>query len=225
MIVNYVDLVLILLTALIIFVSTRRGILISLVSMLRVFLGVPLAFFVSGKYNELIYDSFVRTAVITALQNKMKEKSGLEELLSNIRDTAESLPEIISQNLDLFALSRLSVKNAAEYIEHNVARPIGLLAVEITLFLAVFIVIMIVTGIIIHLLKIRNKKDKTPLRKTDMLFGGIFGALKSAVIVIALSALSAMLLDIVPKDYAANDFVTQLEGSRIIGFVNQFIKL
>lgn len=193
--------------------------------MLRVFLGVPLAFFVSGKYNELIYDSFVRTAVITALQNKMKEKGGFEELLSGIKDTAESLPEIISQNLDLSALSRLSAKNAAEYIEHNIARPIGLLAVEITLFLAVFIVIMIVTGIIIHLLKIRNKKDKTPLRKTDMLFGGIFGALKSAVIVIALSALSAMLLDIVPKDYAVNDFVTQLEGSRIIGFVNQFIKL
>lgn len=223
MIINYVDLVLMVLTVLIIFVSTRRGILISLVSMLRVFLGVPFAFFVSGKYNELVYDSFIKSAVIRALQDKMSEKGGFDELLTSVKSTADSLPEIISQNLDLSALSSLSIKSAAEYIEQNIVRPIALLAVEIALFLALFIIIMIVTGIIIHLLEIRNKKDKTPLRKTDMILGGIFGALKSAVVVVALGTASAMLLDIVPKEYSANAFIVQLSGSRIISFINQFI--
>lgn len=225
MIINYVDLILILLSALIIFVSTRRGILISLISMLRVFLGVPASLFVSGKYNELIYDSYIRDKVINSLQEKMSEKGGLESLISGLKETAGSLPEIVSKNLDLSVINQLGTKKAAEYIEHNVARPIGLLAVEIALFLTVFIVIMIVSGIIIHLLELRNKKDKTSLRKTDMIFGGVFGVLKSVVVIIALSAVSAMVLGIIPKDYGANEFVSQLQGSKIIGFVSRFVSL
>ena len=224
MIINYIDLVLIIICALTIFISTRRGILISLISMLRVFVGAPFALHVSGKYNELVYDNFIKQAVIDSIKDKMSEKGGLDELLSRINETVSS----IAQNIDLSAVSKLNSNKAAEYIEQNIFRPIALVAVQIALFLVIFIVILIVTGLIIHLLKLRNKKDgkdKPPLRRTDMLLGGAFGLLKSAVIVAAISAVSALIIDIVPKDYAANAFINQLQGSRIIAFVSQFVKI
>ncbi|MGN0532788.1 MAG: CvpA family protein [Eubacterium sp.] len=227
MTVNYVDIALIAVSALIIFVSSRRGILIALVSMTRVFVGVPLSFYVSSNYCEPLYYNYIQKLVLEKTQQKIADRGTVTAFAEGVKDTVNSLPSFITKEFDFTALEKLNAKSASEYLELNIIRSVAVTAVEILLFLAVFVAFLVVTGLIISIIKHRNrrqdKKEKAPLRKTDKLLGGLFGLVKAAVLVFALCTVAAMAADILPQN---NETVSQLIGqineSKIIIAVNEF---
>lgn len=227
MTVNYIDIALIAVSALIIFVSSRRGILIALVSMTRVFVGVPLSFYVSSNYCEPLYYNYLQKLILEKTQQKIAQQGTVTAFMESVKDTVNSLPSFLTKEFDFTALEKLNAKSASEYLELNIIRPAAVTAVEILLFLAVFVAFLVVTGLIISIIKHRNrrqdKKEKAPLRKTDKLLGGLFGLVKAAVLVFALCTVAAMAADILPQN---NETVSQLIGqineSKIIIAVNEF---
>lgn len=223
MTVNYVDIVIVAVSLIMILVSARRGILIALVGMTRVLVGVPISFYVSENYHEMIYNNYVKDAVMKKIEEEIARQGTVSLFISSIQETLDTLPAFFTKNFDTAPLENLSVKRTAEYFELNLVRPIAESVIEIALFLAVFIVFLIITGIIIQILKIRNKHDDTPLRKTDIILGAVFGLFKTAMLVFAVCTLAGMATDVLPKEYiASNEFVNQLETSKIISVVNEF---
>lgn len=227
MTVNYIDIALIAVSALIIFVSSRRGILIALVSMTRVFVGVPLSFYISSNYCEPLYYNYLQKLILEKTQQKIARQGTVTAFIESVKDTVNSLPSFLTKEFDFTVLEKLNAKSASEYLELNIIRPAAITAVEILLFLAVFVAFIVVTGLIISVIKHRNrrqdKKEKAPLRKTDKLLGGLFGLVKAAMLVFALCTIAAMAADILPQN---NETVSQLMGqineSKIIIAVNEF---
>ncbi|MCM1285540.1 MAG: CvpA family protein [Acetobacter sp.] len=223
MTVNYVDIAILALSLIMILISARKGILIALTGMTRVLVGVPVSFYVSDNYNKMIYNDYVKDTVIKKLEEEIARQGTVSSFISSIQETVDTLPAFLTKNFNTAPLESLSVKRTAEYFEVNLVRPIAEITIEIVLFLAVFIIFLIITGIIIQILKIRNRHDDTPLRKADIILGAVFGLLKAAVLVFAVCTLAGMAADVLPKEYiASNSFVNQLETSKIISTVNEF---
>lgn len=223
MTVNWIDISIIALSLIMILVSARRGILIALVGMTRVLVGVPISFYVSENYHEMIYNDYVKAVVMKEIEEEISRQGTVSSFISSIQETLDTLPAFLTKNFDTAPLENLSVKRTAEYFELNLVRPIAEIAIEIVLFLTVFIVFLILTGIIIQILKIRNRHDDTPLRKTDIFLGAVFGVIKTAVLIFAVCTLAGMAADALPKEYIdSNTFVNQLETSKIISAVNEF---
>lgn len=214
---NIVDIVLLVLTALIIFVGFRKGFAASLVSMLSYVIGIPTSLLVSRTYSSVVYDEYVKQLLIDSFTKKLNEQGSVEEMTNNINNIFSSLPDFLTKDVDLSMLNSLSNDSVAAYFEEHVAGPIAHIVIEAVIFLVVFALIGVVCGIINAILKKLNKKKNIPFSRTNRFLGAVFGLIKAAVVVVVLSSIASLAVENTSKP---NDFISALDSSVIIDFVN-----
>lgn len=196
---NYVDVIIVGILLLTFFVGYAKGILITLVNLIRYSVGLFLCMFVANGYYEMFYNSFVKERIVNKLSTQVVTSANIDEILANLNTTVNSLPSFVKKGIDISSLSFSSGDDIASIIAENVFQPIALIIVKALLFVLTFVVFFGLTGLIIHVIRKHNNKKrsesrhKIKLKTIDRIFGGLFGFVKGALIVfIFVSAVGAI---------------------------------
>ena len=196
---NYVDVIIVGILLLTFFVGYAKGILITLVNLIRYSVGLFLCMFVANGYYEMFYNSFVKERIVNKLSTQVVTSANIDEILANLNTTVNSLPFFVKKGIDISSLSFSSGDDIASIIAENVFQPIALIIVKALLFVLTFVVFFGLTGLIIHAIRKHNNKKrnesrhKSKLKTIVRIFGGLFGFVKGALIVfIFVSAVGAI---------------------------------
>lgn len=218
---NYLDIAIVFVFIISIFTGYARGFLNTVVNLARYSVGMFLCFYLSSNLTPIVYDSFIKDRVLTSINEKI-DAVGVEEFTAGITDSLQNLPDFFTSTLDLSVLSTSS-ENIANIILINVLEPLILTALKIALYLLVFILFFVSTGLIVYLFtKSSKRRDKkrghmTKLKKSDKIVGAIIGAVNSLVIVLALDAV----LNFFSDAGFTNEFLfTQFNESIIVELLN-----
>lgn len=214
---NYIDLVIIIITALMVVIGALRGLVVSLLSMLRFSISVPLSFFVSETYCHQVYDSLVKESAYNAVSERLSQSQSVNGIISGVEEFTNSLPSIFSQGIETGAFKTLSIDEISKTVTDTVVEPVALIVIKILLFVITFIVFYIIASILISVFKKMQKKDKAPLKRTNAFLGGVFGLLKAFVFIFTISTIIGYICDIIPQ---GNLFVKQAENSFLLEFIN-----
>lgn len=217
---NILDLVLILIIAATIAIGYSRGFIISLLSLLRCAVGLPIAFFAADKYNMKIYTEFVREVAIDKIEQGLQASVDADGFVSSVRQAVDELPFGISGIIDLSFLDNVSQANLTESIVDNIVEPVALVIIKIVIFILTVSVFYAVTFIIARLFRKLDKVRNMPLKKTNKFLGAVFGAVKAAAVIAVLSAVLVFVRDFIFAS-SQNEFVNMVNSSAIIEFVNK----
>lgn len=212
---NYIDLAFIVITAVMIVAGACRGLIVSLLSMLRIIVGAPLAFIVSDLYYSQIYNNLVKDIVYNNVLEELSQAQSIENIMADVKEFTQLFPNLFSGNIDLTAA--LSLEELSRAITDSVIEPIALVAVKIILFAAVFVAFYVITGIIILVVKRLRKKEHAPLKKTDFILGGAFGLVKAAVFAFTAATIIGFVAEIIPT---GNSFIKLADSSVALEFIN-----
>lgn len=214
---NIVDIVLLALVLLIILQSYFKGFLISVVSLVRFLVGIPLCYAGAKNFAEPVYNAVAKNAIASSVSESV-QNSGLDSVIKTVKEGVAALPESLRGIVDTSFLNSAGSETAANQIMENIVDPIALVVCKIILFVLFIIVFFILTGIIISIIKSADKKIE-PLKKADRSLGAVLGALKAIVILFAVSAAAGF----ITKNFAGSGgFVNELSSSIVIGFLNKF---
>lgn len=217
---NIADLVFAVLTALLVFVGYKKGLIVSLLELVKTIVGIPVSYFVSNKYSEPFYEAFVRERMREKIAQQISEKTNIDELAASIKQSLA----LFGGKFDASSLDKFSGAKLVDYLEAQVFAPVAIGVIQVILFLLTFAVFGLVLSIVIALFKHSSKKDdddkRSTLKTSNRLLGGVFGLIKAAVIVFAVSTACAYLFKFMPKTDSA--FLQTLKDSRVIEFINKY---
>lgn len=220
--INYIDISIIVLFLIFSFVGYKRGILISVLSLARYIVGLPLCYGISDKYSQSVYTAFVEPRAVDYINKKIASANSLDEFTSGIKKAIGSLPNGLKGSLDLSKLD-FTTKNLAEGIVKNAFEPALISATRAIIFLIVFILFFGATAILVSIIssaktKSRVKNGKTVLSRLDCGFGLLLGVFKYAIIVLVVASVLryAVTLDV----SKTGEFFTQVADSKILSFIN-----
>ncbi len=217
---NILDLILIFIIAATVAASYSRGFVLSLVSLVRYAVGMPVAFFVADRYNMVIYSRFVRDEAVSRVSQAIQSSADINGFASSVREAVDSLPFGMSGIVDLSFLDNISSANITEGVVNNIVEPVACVIIKIALFILTMVAFSLLAWIISRLIKGLEKIKNIPFKKTNKLLGAVFGAVKA---VLVLAVLCAVLVFV--KDYifasSQNEFVNQVNSSTIVEFVNK----
>lgn len=214
---NYIDLAFIVIAALMIIIGACRGFMVSLLSMLRLLVGIPLAYFVSDMYYTQLYNRFVKEIAYNNVLEELSQTQSVESIIRNVKELTESLPAVFGKDIDL--TGALSLEEISRVITDSVIEPIALIIIRIFIFAAVFIAFYIITGIIILAVKRMRRKEHVPFKKTDYVLGGAFGLVKAVAVIFTAATIITSITGIIPQD---NSFIKQTESSYALEFINTY---
>lgn len=228
--VNYIDVAFVVIMLFMTLAGFFRGIFVTLVNFIRYSVGIFLCFFFADTFTQTVYDDYVKARLVHNIEQNIINTSNVDEIVANIQSTLEKVPDFLKNTVDISSIN-LSSKDLTNSILVNVFEPVALVLVRAAIFVATFLVFFIATGIIIHIIKKSNRKKdrdkdkKSPLRTADRIFGGVFGFLKSVVVVLAITSILMYILELGVDALNANPFFTEVKNSRLIEvfhFVNPF---
>lgn len=218
---NYADLAIVGIVLLAAIIGFCRGILMNFINFIRLSVGAFLCFFTAENASQPVYEQWVRPKLLEAVSSRIASAANTEEMTASLNDLTAKLPKFLADTISFREID-FSADSAAETIVNSVLEPVALTLVKAALFLAVFIVFFGLTAIIIFAVKRHiRKKDKerghtTAIRKTDKLLGLLFGILKAAVIVLAISAVLMYILQLKPELAEGNRFWQQISESTLM---------
>ena len=200
-------------------VGARRGLIVSLLSTVRFIIGVPLSFYVSESYSRQVYDSFVKEIAYNKVAERLAESESVNSIISGVEEFTSSLPGLFSQSIDTSAFKGFSLDEMSRRITDSIVEPIAVIIIKVLLFIITFLVFFLVTGLVILLIKKLRKRNKTPLKRTSTVLGGVLGLLKALTLIFALSTILSYICDIIPQD---NLFARQVNSSFVLNFINSY---
>ena len=217
---NYIDIFFIVLLLTMIAAGYARGLLISVLTLVRAIVVFPLAFFVAKSFNEPIYTNYVREAALNKITESISSSLNLDEFIKNAKETVASLPFGLSNAVDLSFLNDATSENIALKMLDNIVEPIAITVIKVLLFLITMIVFFVLTELILYFIKkAQKKKEHSPLKQTNKLLGGAFGLFKafvaSAIICALLSFFSTSLLS------DENSFKQMIDTSLAVENINK----
>lgn len=225
MTVNYVDIALIALILIMTFVGYFRGVLMTVINFIRYAVGFSACFFCSSNLAEPIYSSYVAPRMLEVINEKIVVDTNLDTVLTNLDQFIKGLPTFISDNIGLESLTIPKADDVAQVILDDVFTPVLLPLTKGVIFVVVFLLFFIATGLIIKLINNASKhheqkrkekgKGVSPLKKTDRILGAVFGIIKAAVVVLAVTSVLVYVADF--AENSGSEFVNQVNNSALIG--------
>ncbi|MCH5321068.1 MAG: CvpA family protein [Eubacterium sp.] len=216
---SFIDLAFIIIAVIMVAVGARRGLIVSLLSTVRFIIGVPLSFYVSESYSRQVYDSFVKEIAYNKVAERLAESESVNSIISGVEEFTSSLPGLFSQSIDTSAFKGFSLDEMSRRITDSIVEPIAVIIIKVLLFIITFLVFFLVTGLVILLIKKLRKRNKTPLKRTSTVLGGVLGLLKALTLIFALSTILSYICDIIPQD---NLFARQVNSSFVLNFINSY---
>lgn len=225
--VNIIDVVLTVIFILSAFVGYKKGLLLTIINIVRYSLGFSLCFYCSNALSQPFYDMFIRERAIDYVNANIVSSSGIDGTLTNIADIKSSLPPFASDLVNLDSITIPSGDDVSTYLVNTIVEPAMIGVAKIVIFLLVYVLFFGATWIIIRLLtkaskrrekhrKEKNKK-KSLSKRTNQLLGAIFGVVKSAVLVLAIVTVLKYVQTLVNTNA---DLYQMLDSSVILNFIN-----
>lgn len=212
---NLIDIAFIISAVLIIVISARRGLVVSLLSTLKVIAGIPISYFISSKLYQQLYDNYVRDIVYNNILKKLSD-SGADDFANGI-GASGILSDYLAENIDTANLSGLTAEQISSSITDNILKPVILILIKIIIFIAVFVIICIIVSILISFFKKLQKKKHMPLKHTNSFFGGVLGLVKAAALIFTAATIIGYVCDIIPQD---SSFSRLADGSFALEYIN-----
>lgn len=222
---NYVDIALIALILIMTFIGYYKGVLMTVINFIRYAVGFTACFFCSSNLAEPIYNSYVAPRMLATINEKIVVDTNLDRVLTNLDQFIKGLPAFISDNIGTDSLTIPKSDDVARVILDDVFTPVLLPLTKGVIFVVVFLLFFIATGLIIKLINSTSKhheqkrkekgKGVSPLKKTDRILGAVLGIVKAAVVVLAITSVL-----VYAADFAGNsgsEFVNQVNNSALIG--------
>ena len=220
--VNYIDIILIAILLLFIVAGYCRGLFINIVNFIRWAVGLFLCFFFSERLSEPIYNSYIKPRALEYINQKIVTTTNLDEVSKNIQDFGSRLPSFLKGSLDFSSLS-ISSDDIANSILENYFEGLLMFLTKAAIFVAVFAVFFLITGIIVLAINnSRKKRDgKSLIKKTDRFFGGVLGLLKGAVAVFALSAVLMLIVNLYDDEAQMSAFLKEAANSQLLKLIDE----
>lgn len=216
---NYVDLSIVIFTVLAVYVGFRRGLFISLLTLLRMIVGIPLSIYAGETFNQKIYDKYIKEYAAEQVSHRLSDSKKITDFTSELKETVNAFSFLFKDKTDTDVINSLTPDNAAVYITDNIIEPIALEIVKIVLIILTFLIFYLITGIIISAAKRIREKKSLPLHNTNSVLGGVFGLIKAVIIIFAVGAATDFIAGI---QYEDNEFIRQLDSSVILKFINEY---
>lgn len=222
---NYFDLTVIGITLIALIIGYCRGIIISIVNFIRISVGIFLCFYTSSVFSQPLYDNFVKQRCIDVINEKIVTGANVDEIIANINGVFNSFSLLLSKIVSVKSIDFTS-DDLTESILTNVFEPVAMFLIKAAVFLAVFIVFFGLTAFLIHIITKRNKRKneqrghESALKKTDRAIGMLFGLLKAAVFVFAITSVLAYILSIKPELGEQSKFFISVSQSKVFELLN-----
>lgn len=216
---NYIDICVLILFVIIVFEGYARGFLVSLLSLVRIAVGVPVSFLIADRFSNTVYTNYFRETISADILKGM-ESSGADTYLQSFRDTINNMPDVLKGSVDLSLLDNASASSAANSLMTNIVDPIAEMITKAALFVATLVAFFVITAIILYLVKKLSNSSRAPFRKTNKFLGAVFGVIKALILVFAIARIGAFLTENISA--GDNSFLHQVASSAIIEFVNKF---
>lgn len=230
MVLNYVDIALAAMFVIFICIGYHKGIFITVINFIRYVLGFAACFFCSSNLAEPAYNSYVAPAVLSMINEKIVTTTNLDEVLTNLDEFKNSLPMFVSDKLGTDSLTIPKADDIGQVILDKVFAPVLLPLTKGVIFVIVFLLFFISTGLLVRLIKgssehrekKRREKGKgaSVLKKSDRIFGALLGIVKAAVLLMAITSILVYVADFNASDGSA--FVTQINESVLVEFISGF---
>ncbi len=219
---HIIDIVLVLLIALIAFIGTKRGFVLTVFDLFSGIASLIIAKLTSPYASVFIYDNFAKATVLTFLEKKYNEAgTAITEAISAVLDFLPEGMYAFAEKTGLLDVSSVSqdvlskITTVAE-LEANIARPVVTAVINIVCFAAISCVAIIVLKIVGRLLSGIISKIKI-IGKLNSILGGVAGVLKGVVDVFII----AVILCVV--SFASETIATYVADSYICSLISQLI--
>lgn len=216
--VNYVDLIIVGILLIFGIVGHQKGIFITLVNFIRYVLGFSLCIFSTDRLSQPIYNNFLQEKVQNTVNEKIVTSSNIDEIMGNINNAVDSLPDFVKNNINISSL-KLSSNNISQNITNELFEPVIIGILKVLIFIIVFILFFGITGAIIHHIRKKNKSKRKENKKksfavfTDKLLGFFFGIMKGALVVFVFVSVITYLLGV--PSLAGNQFLKTAANSQL----------
>lgn len=217
-----VDIIIIVIVAIFVLIGWKRGLLLSVYSLLSMFIAVALACMLSPLVSSAIEAAGVQdkleTNITEYLDTRLTEKFG-ENADITVDEASDELM------LPSFITGKLSdgVKESAQNTIHSISQSIASNAAEFVCTMIAFLIVFIVVLIILHVIKIVLKiASRLPvLKQADALGGLIVGFVEGILFICILT----LILSVFASSPSTQSIVSSVQNSHIGKFFyeNNFI--
>lgn len=215
---NLVDVLLAVIAVLIVFSGYKKGLIVSLLEMAKLAVGMPLSYWVSDKYNQVFYDSFVHSIVQDKINKEVSTYANTDQFIDSIKQSVGSFPEFMRSAIDLKALDKVSTDNIALFVEKNVVEPIALIVVKVALFLACLIIFGLIVSFLLSFFRKQNRGKGSVLKTTNRIAGGVFGGVRAVLFIAVIATVCFYVANLYTGEN--NDMINMLKESVILNNIN-----
>jgi hypothetical protein len=206
-------------------IGYKRGFFFTVINFIRYALGFSLCFYFSNNLTQPIYDNYIKQRALETINEKIATSTNIDEVITNLQDFASSLPKFVTSSVNIDTLT-VSSDDIAQSVLTNIFEPVILALTKGAIFIVVFLVFFIATGLIIHFVRKISKRrtakrgKKSVIKKTDKLFGTLFGMLKSFIVILAITSILMYILSLEGNIANSNSFLTEASNSQLLHLID-----
>ena len=219
-----VDIILVVVFALVILISAKKGFFKSLVDLIGSLVAVLVAKLLSEGAAKAVFDGFVYKGAESALMQSLGE-AGSTDYVEQIENALASLPEglngilqimgIDSQSLmDKLSGVNLNGDNLVESLMNSVVVPLGTAVVQFVLFVVFAIALIFAVKLLAKLID-KIVKKLPVIKGFNKTMGAVFGILRGLIIVVIISMLVSVVVGFIGNEM----LIESVENSMIINAV------
>ena len=219
-----VDIILVVVFALVILISAKKGFFKSLVDLIGSLVAVLVAKLLSEGAAKAVFDGFVYKGAESALMQSLGE-AGSTDYVEQIENALASLPEglngilqimgIDSQSLmDKLSGVNLNGDNLVESLMNSVVVPLGTAVVQFVLFVVFAIALIFAVKLLAKLID-KIVKKLPVIKGFNKTMGAVFGVLRGLIIVVIISMLVSVVVGFIGNEM----LIESVENSMIINAV------
>ena len=224
--VNYIDIALALVALLFVIGGYCRGLFINVINFIRWAVGLFLCFFISENASAFVYNTYVKPRALESINKNIVTSTNLDEIMKNIQSAANELPSALAKSVD-FSKLNISSENLANEILENYFEGILIFLTKAALFIGVFAIFFLITGIIILAVRRGRKRHnekrsgKSAIRTLDRILGAVLGALKGAIAVFAISCVLMLILGLYDDTSQLSGFMKEVNSSQLLELIDE----
>lgn len=216
-----IDIILAVIFAVVIIVSTKKGFFRSLFDLIGSLVAFILAKVFADSFAPAVFGSFIEPGAEKYLASSLSE-AGTTDYATQIEQAIDSIPEGFNglmqimgidkaYILDKFSAVDLNGDNLVESIMNTVVEPLGTALVRFVLIAILAVVLLFVIRILVRVLdKVISKLPV--ISKFNSLLGAVFGALRGVIVV----AICSMLISVVAGFINNEVFIQSVDNSYIV---------
>lgn len=224
-----IDLVLLAFLVLTVFISRKKGFVLTLLDFAAFIVATIFAVELSAFAAPAVYSTFISPGVLSVLEAKLPETAASGEIAAGVNSVLASFPEFVSEyalniGIDINKISG-QIASAGVFegtlvqtVEANIIAPIVTAVCKAVLFVVLFIVILIILKAVVRVI---NRFFKLPVLKSlNGALGAVFGAVKGFAVIFVLASVFTVVADLLAPYVPV--LSASVNDSAVIGFINSF---